>query len=104
MTSPTPSGRNIMLITFDDAVAFWKYKTVFGEVLQTPNLDRICAQSTAFHAAYTQAPVCSPSRASFMSGKAPHQSGLTTPYKEIFEKIPPREMWPYLLKQNGYFN
>ncbi|MEO0669486.1 MAG: sulfatase-like hydrolase/transferase [Pseudomonadota bacterium] len=104
MTAHTPSGRNIMLITFDDAVAFWKYKAVFGQTLHTPNLDRICAQSTAFHAAYTQAPVCSPSRASFMSGKAPHHSGLTTPYKEVFEKIPPQDMWPYLLKQNGYFN
>lgn len=95
--------KNVLLISFDDAVAFWKYKAVFGEVLQTPNLDRICAQSTAFHSAYCQAPVCSPSRASFMSGKAPHQSGVTGPNKHYFETIAPQELWSFKLKQDGYF-
>lgn len=95
--------KNVLLISFDDAVAFWKYKTAFGEALQTPNLDRICAQSTAFHAAYCQAPVCSPSRASFMSGQSPHHSGVTDRYKQYFDRIPPRSMWPYKLKEAGYF-
>jgi hypothetical protein len=95
--------KNILLISLDDAVSFWKYKSIFGEALQTPNLDRICQQSTAFHSAYCQAPVCSPSRASFMSGKAPHQSGVTESDKNYFEKIPPEAMWPYTLKQSGYF-
>ena len=103
MTARTPSGRNIMLITFDDAVAVWKYKSVFGQALHTPNLDRICAQSTAFHAAYTQAPVCSPSRASFMSGQAPHQSGITSATSNPFDKIPPQQMWPYMLRHGGYY-
>ncbi len=95
--------KNIVLISFDDAVAFWKYKSIFNEVLHTPNLDRICAQSTSFHNAYCQAPVCSPSRASFMSGKSPHQSGVTASDKNYFDKIPPEQMWPYTLKQNGYY-
>ncbi len=98
-----PNQKNILLISFDDAVAFWKYKTAFGAALQTPNLDRICAASTAFQAAYCQAPICSPSRASFMSGLSPHQSGITGTCKEIFEKIPAQDMWPAYLKQNGYF-
>ena len=102
MVSQAPK-KNVVLISFDDAVAFWKYKTVFGEALQTPNLDRICAQSTAFQAAYCQAPICSPSRASFMSGLAPHQSGVTGPYKNYFEKIPAEAMWPYQLKKNGFY-
>ncbi|MCR8726252.1 sulfatase-like hydrolase/transferase [Frigidibacter sp. ROC022] len=97
------AAMNVILISLDDAVAFWNYKSIFGEALQTPNLDRICAQSTAFHAAYCQAPVCSPSRASFMSGKSPHQTGVTASDKNYFDKIPPESMWPYLLKQNGYF-
>ncbi len=101
--STQDARKNVILITFDDAVAFWKYKTAFGEALQTPNLDRICAESTAFQAAYCQAPVCSPSRASFMSGQSPHQSGVTGPYKNYFEKIPAEAMWPYKLKQAGYF-
>ena len=100
MTQPP----NIMLITFDDAVAVWKYKHAFGAALQTPNLDRICAQSTAFYSAYAQAPICSPSRASFMSGLAPHQTGITAAEKDVFSRIPPERMWPCALKKAGYFN
>ena len=99
----TGPRKNIMLITFDDGVAFWKYRNVFGATLQTPNLDRICAQSTAFHAAYCQSPICSPSRASFMSGQTPHQSGMTLPKMDMFGLIPPERMWPHTLKQQGYY-
>lgn len=97
------SLKNIVLISFDDAVAFWHYKSVFGELLQTPNLDRICAQSTSFRAAYCQAPVCSPSRASFMSGKSPHQTGITGSNPHYFDRLPASEMWPARLKRKGYY-
>ncbi len=39
--------------------------------IDTPNLDRLCAEGTAFTCAYAQNPVCTPSRASFLSGKYP---------------------------------
>lgn len=39
--------------------------------IDTPNLDRLCSQGTAFTRAYVQNPVCTPSRASFLSGKYP---------------------------------
>ncbi|MEM8576610.1 MAG: sulfatase-like hydrolase/transferase [Pseudomonadota bacterium] len=97
------TAKNIVLISFDDAVAFWKYKTVFGAELQTPNFDRICAESTAFKNAFCQAPICGPSRASFMSGKTPHQLGVFDNRTPVFSKITPQEMWPYRLKQAGYF-
>lgn len=95
--------KNVILVSFDDAVAFWKYRDVFGVTLQTPNLDRIREQSTTFNAAYCQSPVCGPSRASFMSGKTPHQSGCFENATKFYDKIEPRDMWPYLLKQKGYF-
>lgn len=95
--------KNILLISMDDAVAFWKFRDVFGVRLETPNLDRICTQSTAFHNAYCQAPVCSPSRASFMSGKAPHQSGVTASNNSYFDTLPASEMWPSHLKKQGFF-
>lgn len=98
-----PDRPNIVLFSFDDAVAIWKYKAIFGAALQTPNFDRICAQSTAFHAAYAQAPICGPSRASFMSGKSPHAIGRPTVGNKIFDTVDPRDIWSYRLKQNGYF-
>lgn len=100
---PSSNKKNVVLISLDDAVAIWKYRSVFGATLQTPNLDRICAQSTAFDAAYCQVPVCSPSRASLMSAKSPHVTGVDRPDARYFDKIPATTMWPYTLRQDGYF-
>lgn len=95
--------KNILFISFDDAVAFWDYKTVFGEALHTPSLDRFCEKSTAFRRAYCQAPVCGPSRASFMSAKMPHETGVHHNKVKAFEKIPVEDFWSYQFKNNGYF-
>ncbi|MBD3665965.1 sulfatase-like hydrolase/transferase [Sulfitobacter aestuariivivens] len=95
--------KNIVLISLDDTVAFWKYKSIFGEELKTPNLDRICGQSTAFHSAYCQVPICSPSRASMMTGKSPHQTGITLSDKHYLDKVPLQSLLPYRMKENGYF-
>ena len=101
--SSASKKKNVVLISLDDAVAFWKYKNLLGAELLTPNLDRICEQSTAFHSAYCQAPVCSPSRASLMSAKSPHVTGVNGPAARYFEQIPADTMWPYKLKEDGYF-
>lgn len=95
--------KNILLVSFDDATAFWPYKTAFGEALQTPNLDRICEHATAFTSAYCQAPICGPSRSSFMSGRTPHQLGIFDNYTDVFDTVETRSMWPYRLKENGFF-
>jgi arylsulfatase len=39
--------------------------------IRTPNLDRLVAQGVAFTRAYCQAPICTPSRASFLTGRYP---------------------------------
>ncbi|MEQ1853684.1 MAG: sulfatase-like hydrolase/transferase, partial [Chthoniobacteraceae bacterium] len=43
----------------------------------TPNLDRLAAQGMRFTAAYCAQPICSPSRAALMTGKAPARLHLT---------------------------
>ncbi|MDN5785619.1 sulfatase-like hydrolase/transferase [Pseudorhodobacter sp.] len=100
MTEPRP---NIVLVVMDDCNSYWHYKAAFGEQLQTPNLDRICAVSTAFHTAYCQVAACGPSRASMMSGLAPHQTGVFDTHRDIFGTIRPDQMWSYRLKQSGYY-
>ena len=47
-----------------------------NEICKTPNLDRLAAEGTQFDQAYTVSPVCSPSRASLMSGLYPHNHGV----------------------------
>lgn len=100
MTQPR---KNILLISLDDAFSYWRYRDAFGARLQVPNLDRICARATAFPAAYCQVPVCGPSRSSFMSGLAPHQTGIFDNYSNIFELLRPDQMWSARLKEAGYF-
>lgn len=95
--------KNILLISFDDAVAPWPYRTAFGAPLQTPNLDRLCAVSTAFHSAYAQAPVCGPSRASMMTTMMPPELGILDNSTFVFDKVPPETGFSHQLKEAGLF-
>jgi arylsulfatase A-like enzyme len=40
----------------------------------TPNIDRLVHEGVAFERAYCQAPICTPSRASFLTGTYPSVS------------------------------
>lgn len=95
--------KNILLISFDDAVAPWPYRTAFGEPLQTPNLDRLCEVSTAFHSAYAQAPICGPSRASMMTRLMPPELGIVNNATFVFDKVPPETGFSHDLKAAGVF-
>ena len=44
--------------------------------VKTPNIDALAGGGMLFTNAHAQAPICSPSRASLMSGLYPHQTGL----------------------------
>lgn len=40
--------------------------------ISTPNIDRLVAEGVAFIRAYSQSPICTPSRASFLTGRYPN--------------------------------
>ncbi|MFG0248331.1 MAG: sulfatase-like hydrolase/transferase, partial [Phycisphaeraceae bacterium JB051] len=44
----------------------------------TPNLDKLAGRSIIFDNAYTPCPLCTPARASLMTGLYPHQHGMTS--------------------------
>jgi len=46
--------------------------------IRTPNIDRLVAEGTAFEAAFCQSPICTPSRASFLTGLYPSTVHGTT--------------------------
>ena len=56
--------------------------------VQTPNLDRLAAEGVLFENAYSQSPVCTPSRASFLTGRYPR----TTRCRQNGQAIPPDEV------------
>jgi arylsulfatase A-like enzyme len=67
---------NILFILIDDLGC--RDLTCFGSTFyETPNLDRLAAQGVRFENAYASCHVCSPTRASIMSGKYPARAGVT---------------------------
>ncbi|WP_421918904.1 sulfatase [Marinifilum sp.] len=61
---------NVVLIVVDDLG--WKDITCFGsDMYQTPNVDALASNGVKFTNAYAACTVCSPTRASLMTGKYP---------------------------------
>ena len=65
---------NVILIVCDDLNDYVGSYRSHPQV-QTPNLDRFAQSAVRFEHAYSNNPVCAPSRASFLTGIYPHQSG-----------------------------
>ncbi|RKU36291.1 N-acetylgalactosamine 6-sulfate sulfatase [Candidatus Poribacteria bacterium] len=66
---------NILLILADDH-GYGDLSVHNGPSIQTPNLDRIAAGGTRFTRFYANSSVCSPSRASLMTGRFPDKVGV----------------------------
>lgn len=67
---------NVVLIVADDLG--WADLKCYGSSLhRTPHLDRLSQQGMRFTQAYAACPVCSPTRASIMTGKWPARLNLT---------------------------
>jgi arylsulfatase A len=67
---------NIVFILVDDLG--WADVGCFGsKYFRTPNIDRLASQGMRFTNAYAACPVCSPTRASIMTGKYPARLHLT---------------------------
>ena len=47
-----------------------------NRICQTPNIDQLAEQGVCFENAFTVAPVCSPARASLLTGLYPHNHGV----------------------------
>ncbi len=54
-----------------DQQRFDTIRCLGNEHINTPNLDRLAADGVSFLNAYTQAPICTPSRATFLTGQYP---------------------------------
>lgn len=67
---------NVLFILADD---FGRHdmSSMGSKYYETPNLDRIASESMVFTHGYANCQVCSPSRASIMSGRFPARHGIT---------------------------
>ncbi len=88
-TCVTPAAAqrpNIVFLLADDLG--WRDFGCYGNTFhETPHLDRLAAEGVRFTNAYAACPVCSPTRASILTGKYPARLHLT-------DWIPGRKQWP----------
>jgi arylsulfatase len=66
----TDSPPNILWICTDQQ-RFDTIRALGNAHIHTPHLDRLIAEGVAFTQAYAQSPICTPSRASFLTGRYP---------------------------------
>src|SRR5690606_221180 len=93
-------------------VLFLMTDQMTGHVLQshhpciTPNLDQLAARGVSFQRAYTPNAICSPARASLMTGLLPHNLGVL----EVIHNVdsdqsvlrPEHPHWAQRLSAAGY--
>jgi len=80
---------------------------VVNPAVRTPALDRLCKDGVRFDRAYVAQALCTPSRASVVTGLYPHAHKLqTNVYKIDNVLVDPQYnlglIWPTLLRQAGY--
>lgn len=69
---------NVIVILMDDLG--WKDLRCTGSTFyETPHIDRLAARGVLFPCTYAAAPICSPTRASILTGMYPGRVGITLP-------------------------
>ena len=77
-TQPSqPAKPNIIFLLVDDMGYMDIGANNPNTFYETPNIDRLAAQGMRFTDGYAACPVCSPTRASIMTGKYPPRVGIT---------------------------
>jgi len=95
---------NLLFIITDqqrfDALSF-----AGNTVLETPNMDRIAREGVYFENAYTQMAVCTPARASILTGHTVEKTKMISnnvAYAERETGIMPMKTFDEILDENGY--
>jgi arylsulfatase A-like enzyme len=96
---------NVLFIAIDD-LNDWVGCLKTHPNAKTPNIDALARRGTLFTNAHCQAPICGPSRASLLSGKYPHSTGVyQQPAKPGLQKDSEHfkgHLLPEYFAQHGY--
>src|SRR3954469_7563467 len=76
VTAGEAARPNIILIISDDH-AWTDYSFMGNKDVRTPNIDRLAAGGLTFTRGYVTPALCSPSLATILTGRYPHQHGIT---------------------------
>ena len=72
---PRSSTTNVLFILTDDQ-AVWAAGCYGNDEIRTPNIDRLASTGVRFANFFVATPVCSPSRATLLTGRIPSQHGV----------------------------
>ncbi len=97
--SRTNSRPNVVLFMADDHGA--NDLGCYGnDAIRTPNLDQLAREGMRFTNAFLTTSSCSPSRASILTGRYPHNTGA----EDLHQPLPSsQKSLAYYLEQNGYY-
>lgn len=103
---PTSKKPNILIILADD-LGYHDVSYYGTEYVRTPNIDLLCKSGMRFDKFYANSPVCSPTRASLMSGRYPEMVGVpglvrSTPESNFGYLKPDARLLPRQLKEANY--
>ena len=93
-----PARPNILFVLADDHAAH-AISAYGSRINQTPNIDRLAAEGIRFTNAFVTNSLCSPSRATMLTGQYSHVNGVAT-LRETLD--PNRATFPKLLQAAGY--
>ena len=95
---PQPRRPNILFVLLDDlrwdAVGYAGHRH-----LKTPHIDRVANEGVHFKNAFCTTSLCSPSRASILSGQYAHRHGVTDNFTEYPDTL---DSFPKALQAAGY--
>jgi choline-sulfatase len=88
-----PGNKPNILIIITDQLAQRAVGAYGDSRAPTPNIDSLAAKGVRFSRSYTNCPLCQPSRASFWTGRPPHETGVDSngmnyPVPQIPESMP----------------
>ena len=100
-------GKNIILILSDDQ-GYWSLGCYGNKEIISPNIDSLAKNGVLFKDFYCVSPVCSPARASILTGKIPSAHGVHdwiedgTDERKTVEYMSGISSYVKILSANGY--